>query len=73
MAPKEGGERQLHRRGAVSDSSLSFLLHMTCSNRHGKAGEEKIGARITKTTEAKYLPDIRHILGSGSLLQIVKV
>ncbi len=26
-----------------------------------------------KTTEAKYLPDIRHILGSGSLLQAVKV
>jgi hypothetical protein len=73
MAQKEGGERQPHRRGAVSDSSRTFLLHMTCLNRHGKAGAEKRGARIPKTTEAKYLPDIRHILGSGSLLQIVKV
>ena len=67
MAQKEGGERQLNRRGAVSDSACSFLLHMTFSNRHGKAGAEKRGARIPKTTEAKYLPDIRHILGSGSL------
>jgi len=73
MAQKEGGERQLHRRGAVSDSSRSFLSHMTCSNRLGKAGAEKRGACIPKTTEAKYLPDILPVLGSGSLLQIVKV
>ena len=73
MAQKEGGERQPHRRGAVSNSSRSFLSDMTFSNHHGKAGVAKRGACIPKTTEAKYLPDIRHILGSGSLLQIVKV
>jgi hypothetical protein len=28
---------------------------------------------IPKNTEAEYIPDILHVLGSGSLLQIVKV
>jgi hypothetical protein len=46
---------------------------MTFSNRHGKAGVAKRVARIPKTTGAKYLPDILSVLGSGSLLQIVKV
>ena len=69
MAQKEGGESQRHRRGAVSDLSRSFLWDMTFSNRHGKAGEAKRGACIPKNTEAKYLPDIQHILGSGSLHQ----
>jgi hypothetical protein len=46
---------------------------MTFSNRHGKVEGTKRRAGIPKTTEAKYLPDILPVLGSGSLPQIVKV
>jgi hypothetical protein len=46
---------------------------MTLLGHHGKVGAAKRGACIPKNTEAKHIPDIRHILGPGSLLQIVKV
>ena len=73
MAQKYVGECQRHRRIAVSDLSRSVLWDMTFSNHHGKAGVAKRGACIPKNTEAKHIPDIQHMLGSGSLLQIVKV
>ena len=38
-----------------------------------ESGSSKKGACIPKNTEAKHIPDIQHMLGSGSLLQIVKV
>jgi hypothetical protein len=53
--------------------SAIHLSNMTFSDHHGKAGAARRRACIPKTTEAKHIPDIRHILGSGSLLQIVKV
>jgi hypothetical protein len=67
MAQKYVGECQRHRRIAVSDSSRSVLWDMTFSNHHGKAGGAKRGACIPKNTEAKHIPDIQHMLGSGSL------
>ena len=73
MAQKYVGESQRHRRGAVSDSSRSFLSHMTFSNRHGKAGEARRGACIPKTTEAKYLPDIRLYSAPVHSTRLVKV
>jgi len=67
MAQKYVGMCQRNRRIAVSDSSRSVLWDMTFSNHHGKAGGAKRGAYIPKNTEAKHIPDIQHMLGSGSL------
>ena len=73
MAQKYVGESSGIAEQLVSNSSRSVLWDMTFSNHHGKAGGAKRGACISKNTEAKHIPDIQHMLGSGSLLQIVKV
>jgi hypothetical protein len=53
-------------------SSRTFIRANLLSPLSGSGSSDR-RTPIPKNTEAEYIPDILHVPGSGSLLQIVKV
>jgi hypothetical protein len=78
---KEPGRKEEASLPPVSQSELS---RVSCGAQWEPSRRQRYCCRTSKSsfgetqgtpknTEAEYIPDILHVLGSGSLLQIVKV